>query len=150
MNVQDRQTTVVPAEAVIQETSLDNFKRMMAAFAGLNSDNVEAVSRDLQKLGLGQVAEENSMLSTNKRLRYADDAPMIEADADEAPLSTLRNMESQAQPNAYLNKEFVRVLASAVAEILQPHQSFQVVDQVCKAAEVQPKAGGPEEETEDH
>ena len=69
MNVQDRQTTVVPAEAVIQETSLDNFKRMMAAFAGLNSDNVEAVSRDLQKLGLGQVADENSMLSTNKRLR---------------------------------------------------------------------------------
>lgn len=69
MNVQDRRTTVVPAEAVIQETSLDNFKRMMAAFAGLNSDNVEAVSRDLQKLGLGQVAEENSMLSTNKRLR---------------------------------------------------------------------------------
>ena len=69
MNVQDRRTSVVPAEAVIQETSLDNFKRMMAAFAGLNSDNVEAVSRDLQKLGLGQVAEENSMLSTNKRLR---------------------------------------------------------------------------------
>ena len=69
MNVQDRRTTVVPAEAVIQETSLDNFKRMMAAFAGLNSDNVEAVSRDLQKLGLGQVAKENSMLSTNKWLR---------------------------------------------------------------------------------
>ena len=84
---------------------------MMAAFAGLTGENASQVLRELQGLGLGPNAE---LAAAGDAKRLRPEFGLRDSDMTEETRGD--HQTSRAQ----LNKEFIKILASAVAEILSP------------------------------